>query len=81
MSLCVRIKKRTGKGDVVLGVCCRPSDQEEQVGEALYRQIGTASRSQALVFMWDFKHAAFCCRDSMAGHKQSRSALVITLGI
>ena len=34
----VSIKERTGKGDIILGVCYRPPDQEEQVDE-VYRQI------------------------------------------
>ncbi|KAK4831293.1 hypothetical protein QYF61_016763 [Mycteria americana] len=38
-SLWVRIKGRAGTGDIVVGVCYRPADQEYQVDEALYRQI------------------------------------------
>lgn len=34
-TLRVRIKESTDKGDIVVGICCRPSDQEEQVDEAL----------------------------------------------
>ena len=33
-SLWVRIKERTGTGDMIMGVCYRPSDQEKQVDEA-----------------------------------------------
>ncbi|GAB0180562.1 hypothetical protein GRJ2_000521500 [Grus japonensis] len=50
-------------------------DQEEQVDEALYRQIEEASYSQALVIMGDFKHPSTCWRDNSAGHKQSRGFL------
>ncbi|GAB0208910.1 hypothetical protein GRJ2_003356700 [Grus japonensis] len=42
-SLWVRIKGRTGAGDIIVGVCYRPPDQEDRVDEALYRQIGAAS--------------------------------------
>lgn len=45
------MKEQTSMGDSVTGVCYRPLDQKEQVDEALYRQIGAASRSQAL-FSW-----------------------------
>ncbi|GAB0193896.1 hypothetical protein GRJ2_001854900 [Grus japonensis] len=43
--------------------------------EFLYRQIGAASRSQALVLMGDFNHPSICWRDNTAGHKQSRKFL------
>ena len=50
-SLWARIKERTDKADIIVGVHYRPPDQEEQVDDALYRQIGAASRLQALVLM------------------------------
>jgi len=34
--LWISTKKRTGMGDIVVHVCHRPSDQEEQVVEAFY---------------------------------------------
>ncbi|KAM9591189.1 uncharacterized protein ACIBXB_006085 isoform 1-T2 [Morphnus guianensis] len=74
-SLWVRIKGRAGTGDIIAGVCYRPPDQEDRADEALYREIGAASRSQALVLMGDFKHPNICWRDNMAGHKQSRRFL------
>ena len=74
-SLWVRIKGRAGTGDIIVGVCYRPPDQEDQADEALYRQIGAASCSQALVLMGDFNHPDICWRDNTAGHKQSRRFL------
>ncbi|XP_065544317.1 telomere repeats-binding bouquet formation protein 2 isoform X2 [Lathamus discolor] len=53
----------------------RPPDQGEPVDEALYRQIGTASHSQALVLMGDFNHPDICWSDRTAQHKQSRRFL------
>jgi len=41
-SLWVRIRGTAGTGDIIVGVCYRPLDQEAQVDEALYRQIGAA---------------------------------------
>ncbi|KAK4824035.1 hypothetical protein QYF61_009626 [Mycteria americana] len=70
-SLWVRIKGRAETADIILGVCCRPPDQEDQVDEALYRQIGAASCSQAVVLMGDFNHPDICWRDNTAGHKQA----------
>ncbi|GAB0208302.1 hypothetical protein GRJ2_003295900 [Grus japonensis] len=53
----------------------RPPEQEDRVDEALYRQTGAASRSQALVLMGDFNHPDICWRGNTAGHKQSRKFL------
>ncbi|GAB0207232.1 hypothetical protein GRJ2_003188800 [Grus japonensis] len=74
-SLWVRIKGSTGAGDIIVGVCYRPPDQGDRADEALYRQIGAASRSQALVLMGDFNHPDICWRDNTAERKQSRRFL------
>ncbi|GAB0179147.1 hypothetical protein GRJ2_000380000 [Grus japonensis] len=74
-SLWVRTKGRAGTGDIIMEVCYRPPDQDNQADEALYRQRGAASRSQALVLMGDFNHHNICWRDNTAGHKQSRRFL------
>jgi len=42
------------------------------VHEALYRQIGVTSCSQALVFMGDFNYTDICWRGNTAGLKQPR---------
>ncbi|KAK4831262.1 hypothetical protein QYF61_016732 [Mycteria americana] len=55
-----------------------PLSQEDQVDEALCRQIGAASGSQALVFMGDFNHPDTCWRDNAAGHKKSGRFLECT---
>ncbi|GAB0188484.1 hypothetical protein GRJ2_001313700 [Grus japonensis] len=74
-NLQVKIKGRAGTGDTIVGVCYRPPNQEDQKDKALYRQIGAASRSQALVLMGDFNHSNICWRDNTARHKQSRRFL------
>ncbi|GAB0202677.1 hypothetical protein GRJ2_002733300 [Grus japonensis] len=74
-SLWVRIKGRAGTGDTIAGVCYRPPDQGDRADGALYRQIGAASRSQALVLMGDFNHPDICWRDKAAECKQSRRFL------
>lgn len=48
-SVWVRTKEKTGLSDIVVEICYRSPDQEEQVDEDLYRQIGIALYSQALV--------------------------------
>lgn len=71
----MRIKQWTGKGSIIADVCYRPPNQEEQVNEALYRQVGTASHLKALVLMQNFKHPDICWRDNTVRHKQSRRFL------
>ncbi|GAB0205517.1 hypothetical protein GRJ2_003017300 [Grus japonensis] len=69
-NLWVRIKGSAGTRDIIVGICHRPFDEGDRVDEALYRQIGAASCSQALVLMEDFKHPDICWRDNTVGHKQ-----------
>lgn len=71
-SLWVRIKKRAGTGDITVWVCYRLPDQQDQEDEAIYRQRRAASHWEALVLMGDSKHPDICCRNSTAGHRQSR---------
>ncbi|PKU27748.1 dtw domain-containing protein 2 [Limosa lapponica baueri] len=74
-SLWVRIKGRARTVDITVRVCYRLPDQEDLADEALYRQTGASSHSQALVLMWEFNHPNICWRDNTAGHKQSRTFL------
>ena len=45
---------------ITVRVCYRPPDQDERADETLYRQIGEASCSEALVLMGDFNHPNIC---------------------
>lgn len=71
----VRILKKTGKGDIKVGVCYWPPEQHEKVDQALYRHIGAASLSQVLVLTGDFNHSYICWRNNTARHKQSTREL------
>jgi len=73
--LWVKIKGRAGTGNITVGVCYRPPDQEQSAGEALYRQIGEVSHSKALVLMEDFNDPDICWRDNTTGHRQARRFL------
>ncbi|GAB0181491.1 hypothetical protein GRJ2_000614400 [Grus japonensis] len=66
-------EESTETGDIIMEVYYRPLDQEED--KALYRQIGAASRCQALVLIGDFNHPNIRWRDNTAGNKQSRKFL------
>lgn len=58
--LCVGIKEQASTGGIAVCVCYRPPEQQEQVDEALYRQLDIASGSQALVLMFNFNHPNIC---------------------
>ncbi|GAB0178720.1 hypothetical protein GRJ2_000337300 [Grus japonensis] len=66
-SLWVRIKGRAGTGDIIVRFHYRPADQGDQADEVLYRQIGAASCSKALVLMRDCNHPNICWRDNTEG--------------
>ncbi|XP_062466520.1 uncharacterized protein LOC134159318 [Pezoporus occidentalis] len=74
-SLWVRVNGNIAMGDITVGICYRPPDQEDSMDEVLYRQIGKASHSQVLVLMGDFNHRDICWRDGTARHKQCRRFL------
>ncbi|GAB0205646.1 hypothetical protein GRJ2_003030200 [Grus japonensis] len=77
-SLWVMIKERAGKGNIIVDVCYRPPDQEEQVDETLYRQIGVASSLQTLILMGVFNYPNICWMDNTPEHRQSRRFLEYT---
>ncbi|PKU28864.1 dtw domain-containing protein 2 [Limosa lapponica baueri] len=74
-SLWVKIRGRTGTGDITLGVCYKPPEKDDQADETLYKQIREASCSQALVVMGNFNHPDSCWKDNTVGHKKSRKFL------
>ncbi|GAB0181755.1 hypothetical protein GRJ2_000640800 [Grus japonensis] len=71
-NLRLRIKEWAGTGDIIVGVCYR---QPNQADEALCREVGATSHSQALVLLGDFNHPDIFWKDNTEGHKQSRRFL------
>ena len=55
-------------GDIAVGVCYRPCDQED-------KQLEEASWLQALLLMEDLNHSDTCWRDNTEGHRQFRMTL------
>lgn len=53
-SLWVRIKGRTNKGDVVVGVYYRPPGQDDSADKLFFTELREASRLTPLVLMGDF---------------------------
>lgn len=57
-SLNVRISGQTNTDDIVVGVCYRPADQEEEIDVTFFRQLEEDSYSQYLVLIKDLSHPA-----------------------
>ncbi|RMB93593.1 hypothetical protein DUI87_30292 [Hirundo rustica rustica] len=73
--LWVRIKWKANKADILLGVCYRPPNQEEEVDNLFYKQLGNVSRSSALVLVGDFNLPDICWELNTAEKRQSRKFL------
>ncbi|KAK4823963.1 hypothetical protein QYF61_008349 [Mycteria americana] len=73
--LWVRIRGKANKADIVVGVCYRPPNQDEETDELFYKQLGEASRSLALVLVGDFNLPDVCWKYNSAERKQSRRFL------
>ncbi|KAK4829727.1 hypothetical protein QYF61_006188 [Mycteria americana] len=73
--LWVRIRGKANKADIVVGVCYRPANQDEETDELFYKQPGEASRSLALVLVGDFNLPDVCWKYNTAERKQSRRFL------
>ncbi|KAK4819910.1 hypothetical protein QYF61_014645 [Mycteria americana] len=74
--LWVRIRGKANKADIVVGVCYRPSNQDEETDELFYKQLGEASRSLALVLVGDFNLPDVCWKYNTAERKLSLAAAV-----
>ena len=74
-SLWVKIRGRTDKADILVGVCYRLPNQDEETDEVFYEQLAEAARSPALVLMGDFNFPNICWEYNLAQKKQSRRFL------
>ncbi|RMC21416.1 hypothetical protein DUI87_02282 [Hirundo rustica rustica] len=73
--LWVRIKGKANKADILLGVCYRPSNQEEEVDSLFYKQLGNVSGSSAFVLVGDFDLPDIFWELNTAEKRQSRKFL------
>ena len=74
-SLWVKIRGRADKADILVGICYRPPNQDEETDEVFYEQLEEAARSPALVLMGDFNFPDICWEYNLAQKKQSRRFL------
>ncbi|TRZ10274.1 hypothetical protein HGM15179_016833 [Zosterops borbonicus] len=73
--LLVRAKGRANNADILLGVCYRPPNQEEEVDNLFYKQLETFSGSSAPVLVGDFNLPDICWELNTAEKRQSRKFL------
>ncbi|XP_052556154.1 interferon-induced very large GTPase 1-like [Tympanuchus pallidicinctus] len=74
-SLRVKIRGRADKADILVGVCYRPPNQDEEKDEEFYKQLVEAARLPALVLMGDFGFPDICWEYNTVQKKQSRRFL------
>ncbi|TRZ08316.1 hypothetical protein HGM15179_018789 [Zosterops borbonicus] len=70
--LWVRIWGKANKADILVGVCYRPPNQEEEVDNVFHKQLQDVSRSPAVVLVGDFKLPDICWELNTAEKRQSR---------
>ena len=71
----VRIKAKANKTDIIVGVCYRSPNQNEEVDKTLYKQLVEVSRSLPLVLVQDFNFPDICWIYNTADREQSRRFL------
>ena len=67
-SLSLRVGGQINTGDIVVGVCKRPPDQDK--ADETFRQLEEASQIPALIA--DSSNPNICWRNTTAGLKQAR---------
>ena len=73
--LCVNLKRKANKADILLRVCYRPAIQDEEVDEVFYSHLAEVSQSLALFLMGDLNLADICWKYNTAERKRSRRFL------
>ncbi|KAJ7423524.1 hypothetical protein WISP_33455 [Willisornis vidua] len=58
--LWTRIREKVNKADILIRVCYRPPNQDDEGDELFYKQLADVSKSPALVLMGDFNLLDIC---------------------
>ena len=69
------MRGKANKADILIGVCYRPSNQDEEVDEVFCKMLAEVSQSLALVFVGDFNLPDICWKYNTAERKQSKRFL------
>lgn len=76
--LCIRIKGKANKTDVLMGVCCRSLHWDEEVNKVFYRCLGKVSELTALLLVGNFNLPDMCWKYNTADKSQSLKFLLCT---
>jgi len=70
---CLRVNMRgkANKADILLRICYRPSNQDEEVDEVFCKRLAEVSQSLALVLIRNFNLPDTCWKYNTAERKQS----------
>lgn len=71
----IRIREKSSKADILMGVCYRPSNQDEEMNGIFYKQLGAVSKSLALILVGGFSLPYICWKCNTAERKQLRGFL------
>lgn len=77
LSLC-GIQRKANKADILVGVCYRPLNQDEETEETFCEQLVEVTQLLALVLMGHFNLPDNCWKYNPAERKQSRTVWKIT---
>ena len=69
--LWVKIGGVVSKGDLTVGVCYRPPNQNDKGNEAIFGSLKQASGQQNQVLMGDFNYPDICWKNDTAAHMSS----------
>jgi len=73
--LWVKMRGKANKTDILLGVCYRPPNQDEEVDEVFYKRLAEVSQSLALALVGVFNLLDICWKYDTAKRKQTRRLL------
>jgi len=73
--LWVKMRGKVNKAGILLGVCYRPPNQDEEADKVFYKRLAEVSQTLALVLMRDFNLPDICWKDNTTERKQSRRFL------
>jgi len=69
------MRAKANKADILLGVCYRQPNQDEEVDEVFFKRLAEVSQSLALVLVGEFILPDICWQYNTAERKLSRRFL------
>lgn len=73
--LWVKIRGKACRGDILVGVCYRPPNPDEEMDEVFYEHLAEVMRSPVLVLVGDLNYPDICWKYNIDQRKQSKRFL------